>query len=95
MAPNSDELRRTVEELHGELETVHIADPDIRELLNGAIQDIRAALDRSAQQPQAAQPDHESIVGRLDEAAQHFEESHPTLSGTIRGVVDMLSQMGI
>jgi hypothetical protein len=31
----------------------------------------------------------------LAEAARHFEESHPTLSGTLGSVIDTLGQMGI
>ena len=29
------------------------------------------------------------------EAARHFEQSHPTLSGTIGRLADILAQMGI
>jgi len=37
----------------------------------------------------------DSIVKRLGEAAQHFEDSHPTLFGSVGSVVDALSRMGI
>lgn len=36
----------------------------------------------------------ESIPGRLTEAVQHFEESHPSLASTLGGLIDTLSQMG-
>jgi hypothetical protein len=34
-------------------------------------------------------------VERLSEAARHFEDSHPNLSGTIGGVIDAIGRMGI
>jgi hypothetical protein len=38
---------------------------------------------------------HGSLVARLRAAEHSFEATHPTLSGVIGGVIDILGQMGI
>ena len=49
--------------------------------------------DGQADQQQAAE--EHSIIDRLREAAQHFEESHPVLSSMIGSTIDALARMGI
>ena len=38
---------------------------------------------------------HSSQSGYLSESMAHFEQSHPTLAGTVQRLIDLLAQMGI
>ena len=103
------DLRGTLDELRDELERVERVDPDVQRLLETAVQEIREVLDTTTKgtdvpatkgpntiaSPDAAAVDDESLVGRLGEAARHFEESHPTLSGILGSMIDALGRMGI
>lgn len=98
MSQQSDKLRSTLEELHAQLEQVKSGDPEVRDMLRGTLREIGEALE--ADREAAAEPSEEkeedgSIRERLNDAAVHFEDTHPMLSRTISGLVDMLGQMGI
>jgi hypothetical protein len=94
MLPEDHErLRRTLAELHAELQSVDRVDPEVRTLLESAIDDIHGKLD--APSAEVAEPQDDTIANRLTEAARHFEVTHPTLSGTLGSVIDALGRMGI
>ena len=57
----------------------------------GLIDDIRALIGGSP--PDAA--GHGTLIARLRAAEHSFEATHPTLSGVISGLIDILGQMGI
>ena len=94
MTEKSEALRDTLDELHEQLESVEAGDPEVQALLQGAIKDLRGALDASAES-EPAESEHETFVDRFEEAATYFEESHPVLAGTLRKLAEALSQMGI
>lgn len=94
MTEKSEALRDTLDELHEQLESVEAGDSEVQTLLQGAIEDLRGALDASAES-EPEESEHETIVERFEEAAAHFEESHPMLAGTLRKLAEALSQMGI
>jgi hypothetical protein len=56
------------------------------------MRDIRQVLDRSGEE--LGRP-HSSLIERLRQARQHFEESHPTLTAAMGRVADTLSNLGI
>lgn len=93
MSEKSRALRATLDELHEQLASVETRDPEVRALLARALDDLRAALDATAGH-QAGRPE-EGLTERFEEAAAYFEEEHPMLAGTVRRLIDMLSQMGI
>lgn len=94
MTDRADRLRATLEQLHQELQETDSVDPQTRELLETTLADINhliGAQGQPAEEPVAEQ----SLVDQFREAAQQFEQSHPTLAGTIVRLADILSQMGI
>lgn len=91
MTDETDKLRTTLEQLHGELGDVESADPEVRELLRSALGEIQLTLEGNP----PAESDDASVSDRLSEAAKHYEETHPNLSGMLGGVIDALGRMGI
>jgi len=100
-APSPDELRATLEHLHQQLEDFQGRDPRMRQMLVDALHEIEEALHRGEAVPtegsrtSESDDEDESLLDRLREAAQHFEEEHPVLSGTIGSMIDALGRMGI
>ena len=85
----SKELKDQLAALHAELGRTRSVDPQQRQLLADLLGDITRLL----RKPGAAQD--QSVTGRLDELAVHFEAEHPALGNAIRQVVDTLSKAGI
>jgi hypothetical protein len=83
------QVREKLEELHAALREAGAVDPESRELLRTVLADIQRLLDQeSGHEP-------ESLVDRLREAMEEFEESHPTLTEAAGRVIDALAKMGI
>lgn len=101
MSELKNRIRQTLNELHAELDNVEEVDPEIRSLLLQASQEIddkiKPTEDEDAVEVAAGEEDTEpdSLNDRLAEAARHFEETHPTLSGIISTLANGLSQLGI
>jgi hypothetical protein len=95
MTENSEKLRTTLTELHEQLRQAHSVDPQTRDLLRAILADIQATLAGSTAEPARPQEEHATHIDRLAEAARHFEASHPTLSGTVSRLIDILQQIGI
>lgn len=86
-----DKLKSTVAELEHELRSIDRVDGETRAVLEQAVLDILATLHTAAPGERAPQ----SLLDRLQSAAQEFEESHPTVTGILSRLVDGLGQMGI
>ena len=91
MTEQIDKLRSTVAELEDELRVLDRVDGETRAVLEQAVLDILAALHAAAPGERAPQ----SLLDRLQAAAQEFEESHPTVTGILSRVIDGLGRMGI
>jgi hypothetical protein len=89
MPADRDQLKTTLDELHRQLADIDQLDPALRGQLHSAMQEIQTALKNKTA------PGGESVMRRLGESARHFEESHPTISGTIRSLIDTLGRSGI
>ena len=94
-----EKLRGTLAQLHEQLDAAKNAGPEIRALLRDTLADIERTLDSTPPgQPTTrspVKPGQESIVERLTGAAREFEETHPTLAGTVGSVIDALTRIGI
>ncbi len=90
MPERIEKLRATITELEAELASLTELDATTRELLEEAVGDMRAALDK-----QSAEIEPNSLTERLRESAEAFESSHPTLYGIVSRTIDALAQMGI
>lgn len=91
MSDASDKLHQTLDQLHEQLDEAERLDPQTAAQLKKTIGDIRTTLQEKGLEAEA----HSTLSQRLSDAAIHFEESHPTISGTLERLVDMLAQMGI
>lgn len=85
MDDKNSQLRGALERLHTELEQTQGIDEDSRVLLRHLDSDIQAVLKK----PTAAS--RASLRKRLDAAMEHFEESHPALTLTIKQVLDNMA----
>jgi hypothetical protein len=89
MPADSEQLKATLDELHRQLAGIDELDPALRGQLHSAMQEIQTALKNRTS------PGGESVMRRLGEAARHFEEGHPAISGTIGSLIDTLGRSGI
>jgi uncharacterized membrane-anchored protein YjiN (DUF445 family) len=87
-----EQIRERIQELLGELEQIEAVDQEARDRLASVLHDIREAVGESGEE---ASDEHESLLERLNEATQHFKESHPTLTAMVGRVADSLSNLGI
>lgn len=83
---SDQELRRKIEELHRELAEVGEVDEDLERMLADIRADIETVMDR---------PSEHSLGGRLSEAIERFEASHPRLATAMGAVADQLARMGV
>jgi hypothetical protein len=77
-------LRRQIDETPN-------VDPALAQQLKATLADVEAELSES----NPARSPKPKLTERLSAAAQDFEDSHPTLSGTVARLVDGLGGMGI
>jgi hypothetical protein len=87
-----EQLRERIRELLGELEQTEEIDQRARDRLESVLHEIREAVGEPGEE---ASEGHESLLERLNEATQHFKESHPTLTAMVGRVADSLSNLGI
>jgi hypothetical protein len=80
---SQDDLRRTLEHLHAELERAGDLDAATRDRLRALQADVRNALDKS--------PAESSLRQRLEDAIIEFEASHPELARRLGRVIDTLA----
>ena len=91
MPTDQQQLRATLDQLHQQLQDVDNLDQQVREQLATAMADIQGALSAKRNDVRA----DSNLSGRLSDTTLHFEETHPTLAGTVRSIIDTLARMGI
>ena len=96
MPTDQQQLQATLADLHRQLSDTRNLDTEVRQQLSTVLRDIQAILEQSDDaKPAVSTEANASLTGRLGDAAAHFEETHPTLAGTINSIVDTLARMGI
>ena len=95
MAESFEQLQTTLAELRKQLANNRQVTPELRTLLTGLAADIERILADQDAASSSRVGQHESLIARLTDAAREFEETHPTLSGTIGSIIDALGQMGV
>lgn len=97
MSDSHKKLKAAVDRLHDELGSMENVDTEVRDVLQGAVEDIDLVLKRqeSDQVTSGIAAHHASIIERLSTTAQYYEGRHPTLSGILGSLIDTLSNMGI
>lgn len=81
-------LEETLQDLHDQLSRTEDLDAEEVAMLRHAANEIQATLDQ-------ADVSSAGLARRLQEATQHFSETHPRLTQTVGRIADLLSQLGI
>ena len=89
---NDQELRKLLEQLHGEIERTGTVDEKGRELLRDLGTDIDELIERS--ENDLVRP-HPSTIRQLEDAIDYLEVSHPTLTSLLSQLLTTLSNAGI
>jgi hypothetical protein len=90
MAMDEDQLRKTLDQLHGELEQNPKLALQERERLQHLARDIESLLEQS----EATRAHYDSLAGRLEAAIAEFEVGHPALTNTLSKLLGILSNIG-
>lgn len=85
----SNELRKLLEQLQKEIDTV---DDKGREFLRGLNANLHGLLEGSEKDDAESEP---SIVEQVEESIERFEDTHPTLTLTLGKVLEVLKNAGI
>lgn len=88
---SNDKLRATLTELEQELLAAGTLNETTRQRLQTALAEVRLALD----EPEPSAEHSQTLSGRLTQAVEEFEGSHPTLVTIIGRLADGLAQIGI
>ncbi len=88
----SEQLRKTLEELHMELEQTQNVDPDTQQMLQDIDGHIRALLARPDREFTTR---HHGLTAQLRDSLAQFEVEHPNLVINIERVLDAFNEMGI
>lgn len=96
MAP-LQRLKERVDALHQQLSGSDSLDEADRASLESLLADVARVLERDDEAHEKAESVEadESLVDQLREAAENFEEQHPTLTELVGRVADALSRLGI
>jgi len=86
----AQQLQQQLEILRNQLAEEPPMSEEDRATLYVLTQEIEAQLARNA----VAAPDA-TLVDGVNMAVEHFEASHPTLTGTLRNILQSLANMGI
>ncbi|NTV99110.1 MAG: DUF4404 family protein [Chlorobiaceae bacterium] len=84
-------LRELLETLHQELAHVDSVDEVTGSVLSSLREDIGKLVDK---EQSSALVSDEPLIGRLNDAVNHFEAGHPRLSLAIQHLLDSLANMG-
>ncbi len=87
---DADRIRQTLAQLHQELASAELKDPEVRHALEHALRQISGRLEQDA-----APADSDDPAAQLRAAARRFEVDHPALASTVEGLIDALARMGI
>ncbi len=83
-------LRELLNTLHQELEQVESIDENTEVVLSNLRSDMQRLLDEKS----GVVHEDESLMKRMNEALDHFEEGHPKLSLTLQLLLESLAKMG-
>jgi hypothetical protein len=89
---NDQEIRKLLEQLHGEIDNIDTIDEKGRELLRDLGNDIDELLARSQDVPDQS---GSATIKRLEDTISYLEVSHPTLTSTLAELMAVLSNAGI
>ena len=83
-------LTELLEQLHQELDQVEAVDEKGRELLQALNADIESLLERTE-----GRRSNGTLLKRLQDTINHFEDSHPALTTALAQMLNSLNNAGI
>lgn len=86
-----DALQSQLSQLHQQLHQVTALSTEEQAALQAVAHDIEALLAN----PDAASQQHDSLVDSINLAVEQFEVQHPTITLTLRNIMQGLVSMGI
>ena len=86
----SKKLTETLQRLRVEIENLDIEDNDSKERLDKLVADIEMKMNRPDDRGH-----HTNLVEDLTGSVEHFEASHPRVTGILNDIMMALSNMGI
>lgn len=96
---SKEKIEELLRQLHNELAEADNVDAELSEKLRGTAAEIQTALQRQPSLPatidEAPESESTGVIDQLRDAAERFEDSHPTLTNTVGRIADALSQLGI
>lgn len=98
MSAEKEHLKQALRALEAELPTVPELDAATRARLEALLGEAAAAVAAAGAapaEPQGPAGDEPSVLDRLRETTAEFEQSHPVLFGSVKGVIDAMGRMGI
>ncbi len=85
--------RESLSQLNTELANIDVpSGSPTAAVVDGLLQDVRGVLDNPGDLPFAH---HRTLMEKLEEAELAFSVDHPTLTGTVRSVIQSLNAIGI
>ncbi len=91
MEQRRQHLQEMLKELEAELARVDTLDDETRKMLEEAAAEIEHVLAGNEPLADSSPP----VRHRLSSTIERFEASHPTLTGVLSRLVDLLGQLGI
>lgn len=96
----SGELQESLARLHSRLSGAPAVDEGARQLLRDVLADIERLLARPAAptppaRPGTDSPGSDSPRSRLEALTARFDAGHPTLSASLRELIDLLGRAGL
>lgn len=88
---DTDRLKRTIRDLHEDLEKTGQADPELKQLLKQLDGDLHRLLAAKAE----VEKEQSGFNQRLESIAADFDTRHPQLAGVLRELADALARVGI
>lgn len=88
---DTDRLKSTIRELHGDLEKTGETDPELHKLLTQLDSDLHRLLEARAEVEQ----EQTGLQERLESLAADFDTQHPKLAGVLRELGVALARVGI
>ncbi|MBZ2206416.1 DUF4404 family protein [Massilia soli] len=92
---NASNLKDHLKSLHANLEQTEHVDDELQELLRQLDGDIKALLDKGAEEELEEEGGPYGLAERTQEITARFAVEHPTLEPTLRELGRILQNMGI
>ncbi len=89
---SEDKLRKDLDDLQNRLDKTEPKDEAGRDKIQSLRDGIQSAKEQDGPMSNEARQD---LLHRMESALEHFEVSHPTLTGVVNNIIHTLNNIGI